>query len=95
MGSIDPWSAFVWVVGIGWTIINGALAWRVKTAVRDNDVTHDLKTLTVSVADMAEKVKGLDEAIRGNGKIGLCERVSVLTTEMKDHERRIAVIEAA
>ena len=89
----EYWSVFVWIAGIVFTLANAGLMNRLRMGIREATMDKDLTALTSSIKSIEQKMKEIDEAIRGNGKIGLIERVSVACSEIKDIMRRVDSLE--
>lgn len=54
---------------------------------------NTIDTVKKSIDALNEELRSLDEAIRGNGKIGLCEQTRILDRRVDEIDRRIMKLE--
>jgi len=85
------------IVSVGINLFSAVVVtvagWIVRLAVKRANVEKELKTLSAQYEGLSEQMRRVDEAIRGNGKTGLCERVAILAQNILDVERRVTALE--
>lgn len=77
------------------TIGAGIGGWFLRNALKTAKNDHTIDDLMSSIAALKEGFGHLDEAIRGNGKIGLCEQTRNLDRRVGEMDRRLMKLEDA
>jgi len=77
------------------TIGAGIGGWFLRNALKHSDTDHSMADVMASLSALKEGFHHLDEAIRGNGKIGLCEQTRNLDRRVGEMDRRLMKLEDA
>lgn len=89
----EYWPYLSFTLNLFFMVAVSIASWFIRDMLRKALTEKDIKAMQADIQDIGAKVKAMDEAIRGNGKVGLVERVGVLCTEVRDVMRRVDQLE--
>jgi len=93
---MNEWLPFVsFAFNVVLTFGVGIGGWFLRNALKNAKTDHTIDDLMNSISALKDGFTHLDEAIRGNGKIGLCEQTRNLERRADEIDRRLIRLEDA
>ncbi|HQE62387.1 MAG TPA: hypothetical protein PLV10_08960 [Candidatus Latescibacteria bacterium] len=89
------WPQVSFVLNLAFVIAVAVASWFIRDSLNKARMENDLSGLRLDMAALKDQFQRLDEAIRGNGKIGLCEQTRNLERRVEEMDRRVIRLEDA